>query len=202
MIRIVRTPVILITKLGWTGVILTLRIGIAGFIPDDGETQLPVIDCTSVLSEGDMAEPLRLRQDSWDASVSGADVNSDLLLDFLKPETDRGIGIQLHMERILGLTLLPRDSSDPSGDLGPTGSGEPNIWSQVNVVAISDVRLRSGMLCLLNFSCPGNSVRLPVVGAPHWIDMAHLRGAVWDPGGVCKPRLVLCCDCLCLIALC
>ena len=40
MIRIVRTPVILITK------------------PDDGETQLPVIDCTHVLREGDMAEPL------------------------------------------------------------------------------------------------------------------------------------------------
>ena len=31
MIRIVRTPVILITKLGWTGVILTLRIVIGGF---------------------------------------------------------------------------------------------------------------------------------------------------------------------------
>ena len=70
------------------------------------------------------------------------------------------------------------------------------------MVAISDVRLRSGMLCLLNFSCPGNSVRLPVVGGPHWIGMAHLRGAVWDPGGVCKPHLVLSCDCLCLIALC
>ena len=31
MIRIVRTPVILIMRLGWTGVIVTLRIGIAGF---------------------------------------------------------------------------------------------------------------------------------------------------------------------------
>ena len=32
-----------------------------GFFPDDGETQLPVIDCTPVLRKGDMAEPLRLR---------------------------------------------------------------------------------------------------------------------------------------------
>ena len=31
--------------------------------------------------------------------------------------------------------------------------------------------------------------------------MAHLQGAVWDPGVLCKPRLVLCCDCLCLVAL-
>ena len=56
------------------------------------------------------------------------------------------------------------------------------------------------MLCLLKFSSPGNSVRLPVVGGPHWIGLAHLRGVVWDPGIVCIPRLRLCCDCLCLIA--
>ena len=52
MIRIVRTHVILIIKLGRTGVILTLQIGIAGFFPDDEETQLPVIDCTPVLRGG------------------------------------------------------------------------------------------------------------------------------------------------------
>ena len=69
------------------------------------------------------------------------------------------------------------------------------------MVAISDVRVRSGMLCLLNFSCLGNSVRLPDVGELHWIGMAHSRGAVWDPGGVCMPRLMLCYDCLCLITL-
>ena len=44
--------------------------------------------------------------------------------------------------------------------------------------------MRSGMLCLLNFSCPGNSVQLPVVGGLHWMGMAHSWGAVWDPGGV------------------
>ena len=69
------------------------------------------------------------------------------------------------------------------------------------MVAIFDVRVRADMLCLLNFSSPENSVRLPVVGGPHWIGLTHLRGVVWDPGIVCIPRLVLRCDCLCLITL-
>ena len=35
-----------------------------GFFPDDGEAQLPVTDWASVMVEGEMAEPIRLRQDS------------------------------------------------------------------------------------------------------------------------------------------
>ena len=88
-----------------------------GFFPDDGETQLPVIDCASVLMEGDMAELLRLRQDSRDASASVADIKSDPVLDFLNPGTVRGEGIILHMERDDSQTNafqeLPRDSSGP-----------------------------------------------------------------------------------------
>ena len=173
-----------------------------GVVPDDGETQLPVTDCASVMMEGDMAEPIRLRQDSWDASVSVANIDSGPVLDFLSPETVWGEGMELHMEREDSRTNdfqeLPRDSSGPSCDLGVTGRGEPNILSQDNVVAILDVKVRSDMLCLLNCSCPGNSVRLPVVGGPHWMGMAHSRGAFWDPGGVCMPRLMVCCDCLAL----
>ena len=136
------------------------------FFPDDGETQLPVIDCASVLMEGDMAEPLRLRQDSRDASVSVADINSDPELDFLSPGTVQVEGIILHMEREDSRTdafrELPRDSGGPSGDLGLTDRGEPNIWSQDNVVAISDVRVRSGMLCLLNFPVQGTPYDCPL----------------------------------------
>ena len=65
--------------------------------------------------------------------------------------------MELHMEREGSRTNdfqeLPRDASGPSCDLGGTGREEPNIWSQDNVVMISDVKVRSGMLCLLNFSC-------------------------------------------------
>ena len=89
---------------------------------------------------------------------------------------------------------LPRDSSGPSGNLGITGHGEPNIWSWDNVVAISDVRVRSGMFCLLNFSCPGNSV-LPVVGGPYWMRMAHSRGAV------CIREVCVCLAWCCVVTL-
>ena len=142
-----------------------------GVFLDDGETQLPVTDCVS---------------------VSVGDIDSGPVLDFLSPETVRREGMELHMEREGSRTNdyqeLPQDSSGPSCDLGVTGRGEPNIWSQDNVVVISDVKVRSGMLCLLNFSCPRNSVRLPVVGGPHWMGMANSRVAVWDPGFVCMPR--------------
>ena len=94
-----------------------------------------------------------------------------------------------------------RDSSGPSYDLGVTCSIESDFWSQDTGVAISEERVCSGMLCLLSFTCQGNFVRLPVVGGPYWMGMAHSRGAVWDPGGVGTPRLIVCCDCLCLIAL-
>ena len=45
--------------------------GYCGFFPDDGEAQLPVIDCTSVMVVRETAAPIRLQQDSWDASFSG-----------------------------------------------------------------------------------------------------------------------------------
>ena len=151
--------------------------GYCGFFPDDGEAQLPVTDWASVMVEGEMAELIRLRQDSWDASVSMADIDPGQVMDFLSPETIRGEGMKLPMDsRINDFQELPRDSSGPSCQLGVMGSGEPNIWSQDNVVAISDMRVHSGMLCLLNFTCPGNTVRMPVVGGPHWMGMAHSRG--------------------------
>ena len=116
-----------------------------GVFLDDGETQLPVTDWAYMMVGGEMAEPIRLRQDSWDASVSVADIASGPVMDFLSPETVRGEGMKLHMERedsrINDFQELPRDSSGPSC-----------------VVTISDVGVRSGMLCLLGFTCPGNSV--------------------------------------------
>ena len=60
--------------------------------------------------------------------------------------------------RTRAFPVLPRDSRDPSGDVVPTDSGEPDICSQDNLVAISDVRVHADMLCLLHFSCLENSV--------------------------------------------
>ena len=50
--------------------------GYCGFFPDDGEAQLPVTECTSVMVVGEMAAPICLQQDSWDASVSVADIGT------------------------------------------------------------------------------------------------------------------------------
>ena len=94
------------------------------------------------------------------------------------------------------------DSSGPSCDLGVTCSMESDIWLPDTVVAISEKRVRSGMMCLLNFKCRWNSVRLPVVCGPHLLGMACSRDTVWDPGGGVETLgLVACCDCLCLITL-
>ena len=89
-----------------------------------------------------MDEPLRLWPDSWDASVSVTDINSDPVLDFLKPDTVRWERLSLHMagedSRTHAFPVLPRNSSDPSGDVGPTDSGKPNIcprsmWSRYSM---------------------------------------------------------------------
>ena len=117
-IVIVRNPVILITNLGWTGVILTLRIGIVGFSRMTGRPSCLKLTA-SVMMEGDMAKPIRLRQDSWDASVLVADIDSGPVLDFLSPETE---GMERLMEREDSRTNdfqeLPRDSSGLSCDFG------------------------------------------------------------------------------------
>ena len=62
-------PLILLTKIGWIGVFLTLHMDIVGFSRmTGGGGQLPVTDRSSMMVEEEMAEPIRLRQDSWDAS--------------------------------------------------------------------------------------------------------------------------------------
>ena len=60
------------------------------------------------------------------------------------------------------------------------------------------------MLCFLNLSSPENAMYmyLHVVSKPHRRGLPHWGGIVWDPGIIGIPRLNLCCDCLCLIALC
>ena len=164
---------------------------------------MPVIICAPVLRGEDMDEPLRVWPDYWDASVSVVDVNSDPVVVLLSPDTVRGDGIALHKvnkdSRTHAFSVLPQDSSDPSGESGPIDSGGLTICPQDT---IADVRMCDDMLCLLNFSSPGNYVHLPVVGGPHWRGLTHCWGIVWDPGIVGIPHLRLCCDCLCLIALC
>ena len=57
---------------------------------------MPVIICAPVLRGSDMDEPLRLRPDSWDATVSVTDINSDPVVDLWTPDTVRSDGIALH----------------------------------------------------------------------------------------------------------
>ena len=85
-----------------------------GFSPDDEETQLPVIICATVLRGRDMDEPLRLRLDSWDASVSVTDINSDPVVDLWTPDTVRWDGIALTPDTVRwdGIALHKVGDSD------------------------------------------------------------------------------------------
>ena len=169
--------------------------GEAQFSPNDGEVQWPVTDSASGMGMGATAAPIRLQQDLWEESVSGADIDPRLVVDFLRfPCCQDPRGRE-------DLQEPPRDSSEPPCDLEAMGSIESDIWSQDTVVVISDERVSSGMLCLLNFTCQRNYVQLAGVCGPYWMGMGHSRGTVWDPGGVGTTRLMLCCDCLCLIEL-
>ena len=51
------------------------------------------------------------------------------------------------------------------------------------VVVISEKGVRSGMMCLLNFNCQWNSVRLPIVCRPHLLRMAYSRGRQFGTRG-------------------
>ena len=57
---------------------------------------MPVIIYAPVLRGKNMNEPLRLRPDYWDASVSVMAVNSDPVVTLLSPDTVWGDGIALH----------------------------------------------------------------------------------------------------------
>ena len=51
-------------------------------------------------------------------------------------------------------------------------------------VAISGKRVRSGVMCLLDFNCQWNSVLLAVAFGPYLLGIACLWETIWDPGGV------------------
>ena len=60
--------------------------------------------------------------------------------------------------RIPDFRECPRDSSDPSGDLDVAYGMGTDMWPPGTVVAISGKRVRSGVMCLLDFNCQWNSV--------------------------------------------
>ena len=114
--------------------------GYYGFFPDDGKAQSPVFNCVSVTAVEEMAMTVRLQQDSWGASVSAADIDPGLVMDFLGPPCCRG-PTEMEDSRIPDLWECLRDSSDPSCDLGVTCSMESDIWPPDTVVAISEKRV-------------------------------------------------------------
>ena len=78
----------------------------------------------------------------------------------------------------------PRDSSEPPCDLEATGSIESDIWFMEPVVVISDERVHSGMLCLLNLLFRGTLYNFPL--------FAGRIGREWPiPGGQSGIREVL-----------
>ena len=123
--------------------------------------------------------------DYWDASVSVMHGDSDPVVTLLSPDTVRGDEIAPHKVeedcQSNAFSVLPLDSCDPSGVMGPMDSGGLPICPQDTRITISDGRWRDDMLCLLNFSSPGNSVYSPVVGGPDWRGLTHWRVIVWDP---------------------
>ena len=56
---------------------------VAQFSPNDGEAQWPVTDSASMMGMKATAAPIRLHQDLWEASVSGADIDPGPFVDFL-----------------------------------------------------------------------------------------------------------------------
>ena len=146
----VKTPVIFFMKSGWIGVILTLRMDIMGFSRMMGRPQLPVSNCASMTTVEEMAMLVRLRQDSWGATVSAADYDPGPVMDFLGPPCCRG-PTEMEDSRNPDLQECLWDSSGPSCDLGVTCGMELGIWPPDTVVAISEKGVRSGMMCLLNF---------------------------------------------------
>ena len=107
-----------------------------------------------VVRGNDMYEPLRVRPDYWDASVSVMHVNSDPVVALLSPDTVRGDEIALHC-RTNEFSVLPPDFSDPSGEMDPMDSGWLAICPQDTRISISDERWCDEMLCQLSFSSPG-----------------------------------------------
>ena len=162
-----------------------------GFFPDDGEAQLPVTDGASVMVVGETAAPIRLQQNSWDASVLVADIDPGPVIYYLRPPCCQGpMEREDYRKNYLQDSLW--DSCGPPCDLGVTASIESDIWSQDtggNIgsesaswhVMPSELYL-SRELCMATLD--GNGT---------------FAGALWDPGGVGTSRLILCCDCVCLI---
>ena len=81
-----------------------------------------------------------------------ADIDPGLVVDFLKSPCCQDPREREDSQKY-DLQESPRDSSEPPCDLEVTVSIESGIWSQDTVVVISDERVHSGMLCLLNFNC-------------------------------------------------
>ena len=86
--------------------------GSYGFFPEDGEAQLPVSKCTPGTAVEEMATPVRLQQDSWDTSVSLADIDLGPVMDFLGPPCCRG-PTEMEDSRIPDFQEYPGADIDP-----------------------------------------------------------------------------------------
>ena len=117
-----------------------------------------------------MDEPLRVRLDNWDASVSVMYIDPVPVVAVLSPETIRNNEIHMHQLEEKCLTkvssVLPLNVCDLSAEMGPMDTAGLPIRPQDTQIMISDGQWGEDLLCLLIFSSLGNAVNLPVVGGP------------------------------------
>ena len=77
---------------------------------------------------------------------------------------------------------------------------DPSVHSDDLDIGISDGDTE--WLCLLHFASSGNAWNNSVAARVDCRGLDHWRGIVWDPGIMGQQCLLVCCDCLCLMALC
>ena len=136
-----------------------------------------------------------MQPDCGDVPVSALQGFTDTVVLLVPPNTDRVVQIDAdelalvdsRIDEVLVLSLKICDPSVHSYDLDIGISNGDTKW-----------------LCLLHSASSGNAwggdnsfaARVGCRGLDHW------KGVVWDPGIMGQQYLLVCYDCLCLMALC
>ena len=75
--------------------------------------------------------------------------------------------------------------------------------SRIDEVSVLSLKIcDTAWLCLLHFASPGKAWNNSVAARVDCRGLDHWRGFIWDPGIMGQQCLLVCYDCLCLMALC
>ena len=130
--------------------------------------------------------------DCGDVPVSALQVFTDTVVQLVPPNMDRIVQIDadelaLMDRRIDEVSVLSLEICDPS------------VHSDALDIVISDGDTE--WLCLLHFARSGNAWNNSVADRLGCRGLDHWRRVVWDPGIMGQQCLLVCYDCLCLMAL-